>query len=332
MRSSRYPSDERPAPARTGCSLTGTPLMSVIIATRNRPLQLRRTLCRVLANSIRAIEVLVVDQSDGDATWREVTAAYGDDARVRYIRDTSRGVARGRNIGLEHAAAALIAFTDDDCLVPPDWIASLLHAFASLPEVALLFGTVGAPMHDYRRLVVPVELLDERRIEHGLVGRAARLEGIGAHMALRRALIEDIGGFDPRFGAGGPRWSGEDYELHYRALCAGHTVLIEPGITVSHVGMRPINDAWALWRRDARGNGALTARLLRAGHWGPAWRFWWWNVGRVLANAFFRALFFQYPTGMRLACWMTGHSLYGVLKEWREPGGPVTPRDPLAGG
>ena len=325
MRSSPYPPDDRPARPPTDCAPTGTPLMSIVITTRNRPLQLRRALRHVLANSVRAIEVLVVDQSDGDATWREVTEAYGDDARVRYICDAGRGVARGRNLGLEHAAAALIAITDDDCLVPPDWIASLLHAFACHPEVAMLFGTVSAPPHDYRRLVVPVERLDERRIEHGLVGRAARLEGIGAHMALRRALIEDIGGFDPRFGVGGARWSGEDYELHYRALYAGHAVLIEPDITVTHLGMRPIKDAWTLWRRDARGNGAITARLLRTGHWGPALRFWWWNVGSVLANAFFHILFFHYPTGVRLAFWMIGHSLYGLLKEWRDPGEPVTP-------
>lgn len=322
--SSPYPPDEHLSQLPSGHRLTGVPLMSVVITTRNRPHQLGNALRHVLANGVHAIEVLVVDQSDDDATWHEVTSRYENDARVRYILDASRGVAHGRNVGLEHASASLIAITDDDCRVPPDWIASLLHAFACHPDVVLLFGVVNAPPHDYRRMVVPVELLKERRIERGLLGRAARLEGIGAHMALRRSLIEEIGGFDPRFGMGGARWCSEDYELHYRALCAGHAVLIEPGITVMHLGMRPVEQAWALWQRDARGNGALTARLLRDGHPEAAWRFWWWNVGRVLASAFFRTLFFQYPTGMRLAFWMIGHSLYGLLKEWHEPGEPVS--------
>lgn len=301
------------------------PLVSVIITTRNRPLQLVAAVRSVLANTVRAIEVLVVDQSDGPQTRTLLETRFADDSRVCYIADSGRGISHGRNVGLAHAQADLIAITDDDCLVTPTWIAKLLAASARYPEVTLIFGTVGAPPHNYRKLVVPVELLAKRRVERGLGGHAARLEGIGAHMAMRRELVERIGGFDPRFGVGGERWSGEDYELHYRALRAGCVVLVEPEIAVTHLGMRPIADAWALWRRDALGNGALTARLVRDGMRGAAWRFWWWNVGRVLANAFFRTISFQYPTGVHLAAWMIGHSVRGFLKEWREPGEPVTP-------
>ncbi|HLZ21751.1 MAG TPA: glycosyltransferase [Ktedonobacterales bacterium] len=302
-----------------------TPIVSVLITTRDRPLQLVEAVRSVLANTVRTIEVLVVDQSDTSQSKALLQTRFSGDSRIRYIADDGRGISHGRNVGLAQARADLIAITDDDCLVTPTWIARLLAACAQFPEAMLIFGTVGAPPHNYRKQVVPVEMLTERRIEYGLVGHAARLEGIGAHMALRRELIERIGAFDPRFGSGGERWSGEDYELHYRALCAGCGVLVEPEIVVTHLGFRPIADAWDLWRRDALGNGALTARLVRDGRHGAAWRFWWWNVGRVLANAFFHTIFFQYPTGTRLAYWMIGHSLRGFVKEWREPGAQVTP-------
>lgn len=330
MRPYSRPPDDEAATHAAAEAFAGVPLVSVIITTRNRPFQLVEAVRSVLANTVRDIEVLVVDQSDGAAARMLLEARLGDDSRLRYIADDGRGIAHGRNVGLAHARAGLIAITDDDCLVTPVWIAEVLAASARHPEVALIFGTVDAPPHDYRKLVVPVELLEERRVERGLVGHAGRLEGIGAHMALRRALVEGIGGFDPRFGVGGERWSGEDYELHYRALRAGYTVLIEPEITVTHVGMRPIAEAWALWRRDALGNGALTARLVRDGQRDAAWRFWWWNVGRVLANAFFHIISFQYPTGVRLAGWMIGHSLRGFAREWREPGKPVTQREGIA--
>lgn len=330
MRSYSCPPDDEAATQVEAETYGDIPLVSVIITTRNRPFRLVEAVRSVLTNTVRDIEMLVVDQSDSPAARTLLEARFGDDSRIRYIADDGRGVSHGRNVGLAHARADLIAITDDDCLVTPTWIARLLAACARHPEVALIFGTVDAPPHNYRKLVVPVELLTERRIERDLVRHAARLEGIGAHMALRRTLVEGIGGFDPRFGAGGERWSGEDYELHYRALRAGYVVLIEPEITVTHVGMRPIADAWALWRRDALGNGALTARLARDGIRGAAWRFWWWNVGRVLANAFFHIISFQYPTGVRLAGWMIGHSLRGFAREWREPGKPATPRDGIA--
>jgi GT2 family glycosyltransferase len=188
-----------------------TPLVSIIITTRDRPRQLVEAVRSVLANTERAIEVLVVDQSDGPESRALLEAHCGDDSRVRYIVDARRGISHGRNVGMSRARGGLIAITDDDCLVGQTWIASLLAAFASYPDVAMVFGKVDALPHDYRRLVVPVEILEERRVERGLSGRAARLEGIGAHMALRRELIERIGGFDPRFGVGGERWSGEDY-------------------------------------------------------------------------------------------------------------------------
>lgn len=308
----RYPGD----PTTDG----ERPCISVVITTRGRPAALVEAVRSVLAGTPRDVEVVVVDQGEDDEAGSALARAFPNEARLRHSRDDGRGSSRGRNAGLRLARAEIVAITDDDCVVPLDWAKRIVDAFERMPDVDLIYGQVDAPPHDYSKFVVPVALWQRRRVERGLDWRSARLQGISANMAARRRLFEAIGGFDEWFGVGAPRWCSEDFELHYRTLVSGHCVLIEPEITVLHNGRRSMDDAWTLWRRDALGNGALTAHILRRGHPLAAVRFWWWNVGRVGLNAFFRIVLVHRPTGLRLAAWMIRHSLMGFLAEWRAPG------------
>ena len=306
------------------------PRLSVVITTRKRPAALVEAVRSVFAGTVRDVEVVVVDQSDDCGSARALTGAFPDEARLVYRRHDGRGSSRGRNAGLRLATADIIAITDDDCTVPEDWAERILSEFERLPTVDLLFGQVDALPHDYSAYMVPVALWTRRRIESRLERRSARLQGISANMAARRTLFEQIGGFDEWFGVGSPRWCSEDFELHFRALSHGYGTVVEPDIRILHHGMRPMRDAWDLWRRDALGNGALAAHIVRQRHPLAALRFWWWNVGRVALNAFFRLLFLRRPTGVRLTCWMIWHSLAGFLAEWRAPGPPA--RLPAIGG
>lgn len=295
------------------------PRVSVIIATRNRPRDIVCAVESVRRGTVQAFEIVVVDQSDDDATWVALSDALQEDVRIRYLRDAARGAAHARNLGLRATCADIIAITDDDCLVPDTWLADILAAFERYPEVALLFGAVEAPPHDYRREVIPVLLLSrrQRRVERGLHGRGGRLQGISANMALRRSLCMALDGFDPRFGVGSERWSGEDLELHYRALRRGEHVLIEPTITVLHLGKRAMQDAWGLWRRDALGCGAVAAHIARAGNLFVALHVWWWYIGRIGWNAVIHMITLRFPTGLRLAWWMVCYFGEGFRVEWR---------------
>ncbi|HEX8035166.1 MAG TPA: glycosyltransferase family 2 protein [Ktedonobacterales bacterium] len=294
------------------------PCVSVIIATRNRPHDVMCAVQSVARGIEQVFEIVVVDQSDDDATRVALYEACHEDGRIRYVRDTGRGAARARNLGLRAARADIMAVIDDDCLAPPSWLADILAAFQRYPDVELLFGRVEAPPHDYRREVIPVLLLSQRqrRVERSLRGRGGRLEGISANMAMRSSLFVALDGFDPRFGVGGERWSAEDFELHYRALRLGKQVLIEPGIAVLHLGKRKMEDAWELWRRDALGCGAVAAHVARAGSPLVAAHLWWWNIGRVLWNGAIHAITLRFPTGLRLGWWMAHYFREGFRQEW----------------
>jgi Glycosyl transferase family 2 len=115
------------------------PLVSVQIATRNRPEYLRRAVRSVLDQSYRRIDLLVVDDSDGDETQRAL--AEVDDPRLRTVRtDAHNGGAAAVNVGLPLLQGELVAFLDDDNLMHPEWIRSVVWAFGRQPELEALYG------------------------------------------------------------------------------------------------------------------------------------------------------------------------------------------------
>jgi glycosyltransferase involved in cell wall biosynthesis len=104
-----------------------TPTVSVVICT-NRPGGLAAAVESVLANEGPPFELLVVAQGE-DSTWAYdaltvLPDRFRDDPRLRIVHDRNRGLSRARNAALREAVGELILFTDDDCIVAPDWVAS----------------------------------------------------------------------------------------------------------------------------------------------------------------------------------------------------------------
>jgi glycosyltransferase involved in cell wall biosynthesis len=105
----------------------GVPEVSVVVPTRDRRDLLEQTLQSALAQEDVAFEVIVVDDGSTDATaaW---LARLGD-SRVRIVRRaTPGGVARARNLGIDHARAPWIALLDDDDLWAPEKLRRQLEA------------------------------------------------------------------------------------------------------------------------------------------------------------------------------------------------------------
>lgn len=93
------------------------PVASVVIATRDRCELLAESIASCLAQTVRDIEVVVVDDgSTGNV--RAVIERFGD-PRIRYVRQRAQGVGRARNVGVAHARADHIVIQDDDDLMLP---------------------------------------------------------------------------------------------------------------------------------------------------------------------------------------------------------------------
>ena len=107
--------------------------VSVVIGTCNRAHLLKGTLEALASQVVPTClkwEIVAVDNNSRDATAQVVAAFSKTTATpVRYVFEPEPGVSRARNRGIKEARGSIIAFTDDDVLPAPDWIAQLLAAF-----------------------------------------------------------------------------------------------------------------------------------------------------------------------------------------------------------
>jgi len=203
-----------PPPARP-------PRISVVICAYNA----ERTMDACLA-SLRRLrypdyEVIIVDDGSTDRT-RAIALAYPE---MRTVSQENRGLSVARNVGCELATGEIVAYTDSDCVVDPDWLTHLAFTFArgfvavggpNLPPPedgrvpACVAAAPGGPTH---------VLLDDEVAEHIP----------GCNMAFRREVLVGIGGFDPIH-----RAAGDDVDMCWRLQNAGHPIGFSPAALVWH--------------------------------------------------------------------------------------------------
>jgi len=261
------------------------PLVTVVVCTRDRLEDIGRCLPTILANDYPNFEVIVVDQSTTDAC-QELLDHIPDPRLVR-LRLNYAGKARAENAALERARGEFIAFTDDDCEVPRNWLRRATSVLAAELDAAIVFGAVAAAPHDWAEMHVPTFLPVEYRKIRGRWIRYPVDGGIGANMVVRRSLFDRLGGFDEWVGPGSPFRSGDDFELVYRSLWKGYALVQDPENIVIHWGMRPYATGAARrsWHNNYYGMGATHMRHVRRGNWVAAPLFFrqvWWAVELII--------------------------------------------------
>lgn len=115
--------------------------VSVIIPARNSAGKLGRNLRSLARQTVEPFEVIVVDDKSRDGTVEEASR-YADTVLRAGVRG---GPARARNMGLRSATGDIIAFTDSDCVVAPDWVEKILENFSRNDADALVGRTAVPP-------------------------------------------------------------------------------------------------------------------------------------------------------------------------------------------
>jgi O-antigen biosynthesis protein len=116
--------------------------VSVIIPTYNRSDTLQKCLAAVQTQTYSDYEIIVVDDGSTDGTANMIAAEFPN---VHYLYQANRGPAAARNQGIAAATGDIIAFTDDDCLPPSDWLARLAEGYSRYPDAAGGGGSLIAP-------------------------------------------------------------------------------------------------------------------------------------------------------------------------------------------
>jgi GT2 family glycosyltransferase len=256
---------------------------SIILCTRNRSASLRETL-RVFGElevpAAVDLEVVVVDNGSTDDTVAVVRDfAVRSAARVRYVHEPRPGLSAARNRGIAAARGTLLLFTDDDCLPAPGWAAAALRALRRDP-CQIVAGRVELHDPSVARITIRTSQVAET------LTSPYDLDGFlhGCNMAFGRAVVEAVGLFDTRFGAGGRLVSAEDTDLVYRALKTGVRVSYDPDLVVFHDhGRRNPGQVNKLLRGYRLGMGGLAMKHLLGGDIGPA-KSCYWNLRSALRD------------------------------------------------
>jgi len=224
------------------------PLVSVVIATRDRAALLAQTLDALARQTWPhdRLEILVADNGSTDGTRATVerAAARTDMPAVLYLSVDEPGKSFAVNAALARARGAILALTDDDVLPEPAWIERLVAAFdetgadfvagrilprweASPPSwlSPALYGVLAIPESGNDRQAIP--------------SPDNALMPIGANMAVRAEVIARIGGLRTDLGKlEGTLRTGEDHEFFLRMLGAGFRGTYEPTAVAHHLVAR----------------------------------------------------------------------------------------------
>ena len=201
------------------------PAVSVVVPTRNR--------ADYLAVALRSLrdqkdagphELLVVDDGSTDATG-EVAIRAG----VRCLRlDPAHGLNAARNAGIAATAAPLVAFVDDDVLVPPGWLRELLDGVARHPGAEAFGGPIRARLEGPAPRACGRESPPITTLDLGDEDREAEMVW-GANFAVRRVAFERYGLFDERVTGHGDE---EDWLMGLRS--AGGQIAYLAGAGLEH--------------------------------------------------------------------------------------------------
>ena len=299
--------------------------ISVIICTRDRPVHLRECLRSLARLNDRPEEILVVDNASRTSETREVVRQFPG---VRYVFEPRPGLDLARNTGLRHSSGQIIAFTDDDVVVHPDWIKRLRQGFAepsvwavtgpALPaalatEAQVAFETFWSFDRRYQPILFTPDLARQTRSK----GTPAWIIGAGANMAFRRQAFL-LGAFDERLDVGAAGCGG-DSELWYNLLSCGKSCRYEPSAVVFHTHRSDWKGLESQIFHYMRGHVvALLIQFEKHRHWGNLRRLfislpWSW------ARLFLSGCMHGFSLRHRFLCQELAGSLSGVYYYLMQP-------------
>jgi glycosyltransferase involved in cell wall biosynthesis len=250
--------------------------VAILICTRNRRHLLLDTLESVAQLSIPAgwrCEVLVVDNNSTDGTKAMVLGCAADyPLPLRYLHEPMLGKSNAMNAGIAASDATVIACTDDDVEVRADWLEAGCEPLLTGSEGLAYTGGPVRPIWDgpcpdwFPRsrsdLWGTIAILDYGT--RPFVFEEELKVPLGANFAIRRDLVERVGGFVPTLGRTSSRTLlGQELpELFRRARAAGARGRYVPTMEVLH-HIPPERLTPAYCRRWWFGKGISRARVDR---------------------------------------------------------------------
>lgn len=216
--------------------------LSVVVPTFNRKDMLRRCLTALAAQDYPDYEVLVVDGGK-DGTDEMMACEF---PRFRYLREERSGPSVARNVGVVQATGEIIVFTDDDNVVPPDWLSRYADGYRRHPEITSAAGRCEPPAEVWRQNVFARHELWTTWYAYGLtpdraeyIGGGLDVPGATNNVSYRRAALLAVNGFSTNFKS---HMAGEERELRERLCAHGYTAYLYLPLRVLHLRRYSLKD------------------------------------------------------------------------------------------
>jgi GT2 family glycosyltransferase len=228
-------------PAADGTAAPPDARTSIVILARNQLEHTRRCVASIERHTPEPHELILVDNGSTDGTREYLEGLVGAREHVRVVANAAnRGFAAGNNQALALARGRRIVLLNNDTIVTEGWLSALLDVLEAHPEAGLVgavtnraSGPQVLPDATYRTVAEMEAFAARRAAEHE--GRSVAARRIVAFCwAMRREVVDALGGFDESFGTG----NCEDDDYCLRAHQHGWKTRIALGAFVHHAGSR----------------------------------------------------------------------------------------------
>jgi GT2 family glycosyltransferase len=215
----------------------GAAPVSVIVVAWQSGGDLTRCLAALAAQTVRPLEILLVDNASTDGAPEAALQAVPGVTLI--AAGANLGFAAGVNLGARQARGEWLALVNPDAFAAPDWLERLLAGAARSPQVGC-FGCRQAMAGEAGRLDGLGDVMSLPGIPYrggygladpGPVEEGECFSACGGAMLVRRSLFEALGGFDEEL-----FMYCEDVDLGYRIRLAGGACRVIPDAVVEHRG------------------------------------------------------------------------------------------------
>ncbi|MBN1389654.1 MAG: glycosyltransferase [Candidatus Thermoplasmatota archaeon] len=188
-------------------------LISVVVTTKNEAANIRDLLDSLITQE-PPVEIIIIDAASTDGT-QEIVKEYMKDHRSVFLHQYAAQRGESRNMGIQMAKGSIVAFTDGDCITNPFWAREIRK---SLQEDDIVGGRTMAMGYEPFRTLGRVEVYY----------KGFDITFPSCNLAYRKHILDEIGGFDPRF------VTAEDVDLNYRAVDRGYHLIGNERMVVYH--------------------------------------------------------------------------------------------------
>ena len=268
---------------RTYLGADAVPFVSVVIPTYNRIGMIEKTIRSLIGQNYpkHRYEILVADNNSTDGTQEAIARLQsGSPVPVKYIFEKRQGVHYARNTAAKCSTGEILYFTDDDMIAAPDMLAEMVKSFAADGTVASATGRVlprweQQPPDWILRLCSNLWLSLNDQGE-GFFIRDSDPGVFSCHMAVRRDVFLQCGGFNPENTAG--EWIGDGetglnlkikslgYKFAYNGKSAVYHVIPPARMTQEYLNRRLANqgncDSYTDYRKNRYTEAQLRGRIL----------------------------------------------------------------------